>query len=173
VRSALEAAGIEFLDCDGVKKRVEEILIFQGPHACENFCNDLVTTGKDGVIAISRSQQMLVATLGLEQGTKMCDDLDNLSNARCLLSEIQGSHQLVPSFELRTIPKFHVGPSLYFVYADRYAVVVTDNGQSFRYVVFKSASLAQSYRKEFQVLWDMAFPLTFETLNSRSLSKTA
>ena len=164
VRAALERAGIEFTDCDGVKRRVEDIELLQGHCAGLRFCEDIFKNAdEDGVIAISKSQKMLMASLGLETDRPMIEELNGIQNAKCLLSELPVPGFTLPPFELRTIPRFHVGPTCYFVYGDRYAVVVTEDNQTFRHIVFKSPALAHGYRAEFLSLWNMAFPLTADT----------
>jgi transcriptional regulator with XRE-family HTH domain len=46
LRQALEEAGIEFTDADGVRRRQEEIRIYHGAHGCMSFLEDVVSTSK-------------------------------------------------------------------------------------------------------------------------------
>jgi transcriptional regulator with XRE-family HTH domain len=163
VRAALERAGIEFLDRDGVRRRADEVTVLQGPQACERFCADLFAAPDPDLVAISKSQEMLAASLGLPGDARGAENLAALAHAKALVSELPHPALVMPGFELRTIPTFRLGPTSYFVYRDRYVVTVTDDNRSFRYIMFKSPALAHAYRGEFRLLWDMAFPLAPET----------
>jgi transcriptional regulator with XRE-family HTH domain len=168
VREALENAGIEFLDCDGVKKRAEEVAVYQGHDSSQRFREDITGCGAVELIAISKSQTMFAASLGLQDLSQEA----GVQNAKCLVSEIHSPAASQAAVEFRTIPKFHVGPTCYFVYKDRYAVVVTEDNRTFRYIVFKSTALAHSYRTEFAALWDMAFPLNAEVRDAARRIRT-
>src|ERR1700679_3417067 len=53
LREALENGGVEFLDCDGVKRRIEEVAVYQGNDASDRFIGDIIQCDS-GIIAISK-----------------------------------------------------------------------------------------------------------------------
>jgi hypothetical protein len=51
------------------------------------------------------------------------------------------------------------------VYGNKYAVVLMERDDTFRFVVFKSANLAEAYQANFMSLWDSAPPLLVQVTN--------
>src|SRR5205823_2576347 len=84
--------------------------------------------------------------------------LSEIASIKCLLSDVPTEPLLLPSFQLRTIQKQFIGPASFFVYGNKYVVVLQESKSAYRFAVFISTSLAQDYKNHFFSLWDSAHP---------------
>ncbi|MDD5586877.1 MAG: helix-turn-helix domain-containing protein [Alphaproteobacteria bacterium] len=164
LRQAVEKAGLEFIEPDGVRRRVDEVKVLDGPDSCEDLLNDLIQTARkyDGEIAvITESREMMGKFLGVSNGNNI-DRLERLKNAavvKCLLFDTSEPPFPVPQFQFRTTPMGNISPTPYFVYGDKHALVMNEGSGHFRFVVFTWPSLAHSYRAHFHALWKHAEPV--------------
>jgi len=169
IRIAIENAGLEFIEPEGIRRRTDEVKVFQGPDSRDRFFDDMLQTIKEkggDIIAIFTSQEIMARSCGIPAGNvEWLAPLNEIADVRCLLPEAPEAALLTSTFEFRAILKQHLGPISYFVYGDRHAVVLVEGRASCRFVVFESASLAQSYRNHFIALWEMAPPIFVQVKN--------
>ncbi len=159
IRKAIENAGLEFIEPEGIRRRLDEVKVYQGPDSCDLFFEDVFQTIKeDGneVIALFKSPEImqqlcLAAHDSFEQ-------LGEFSSIKCLLSSVPERSLLVPQLQLRIIPKQHIGPISFFTYGGKHAIIMEQVNSTFKFVVFDMSSLAQAYRSNFFLLWDTASP---------------
>jgi DNA-binding XRE family transcriptional regulator len=169
VRKACEKHGLEFIDGDGVRRRMEEIKVYAGHDSCDRFFDDMLQTAQerdDEIVTVSRSQEMLCQSLGDEGITdpKRLRQLAEVTEVKCLLSETHPISFSMDTCQFRVSPKYHVGAASYFVCGDKYAVILSEDKSTFRFVVFKSMSMAQSARHGFLPLWHGAAPFVIQSL---------
>lgn len=164
IRKALEDAGIEFIEGDGVKRRDDEIKVYKGFGSCDIFYNDLLQTAKShdtDIYCIVKSQDVLMQACGIAD----CNDLEpfeilgQTTKVKCLVSEPSSSLIHIPTFEFRVIPSHYAGPTCYLGYGNKYAHIVQEGRNNFIYAVFHAALTAQSFRSHFLSLWNNASPL--------------
>jgi transcriptional regulator with XRE-family HTH domain len=171
IRRAIENAGLEFLEPEGVRRRIDEVKVYQGRDSCDLFFDDILHTvrEKNGtIIAIFKSVDTLTHVCGLVRDRfERLERVNDYADLKCLLSEVPNSALPVSSFEHRIILQQHVGPVSYFVYGDKYAIIQSTGHTAFRFVVFDSVNLAQSYRSYFFSLWELAPPI-FTQLKAQS-----
>lgn len=157
IRQAIENAGLEFIEPEGVRRRRNDVQIYQGSNSCDVFFEDMLNTVRDKgdeVLCVIKSQDMLARSCGAAN-VEQLKQLGEITTVKCLLSEAPNSSHVIPSFEFR-ITQYSSGLVSYYVYGDKYAVVLAEGNGAFRFIVFQSLSLSQSYRREFLVLWDKA-----------------
>jgi len=164
IRQAVENAGLEFTEAEGIRRRSEDIKVIQGPDSCDIFFEDLLQTIKTKgaeIAAIFGSQKLMAGSLGMIEGLNLSrlDELSALACVKCIFTEIAEPLSLLTKCQLRTLPKHTVSPVPYYVYGDKHALVLPEGLQDFRFVVIKSFSLAQSYRNHFNALWMSSNPL--------------
>lgn len=163
IRRAIENAGLEFVEPEGIRRRIDEIKIYQGRESCDMFFDDVLHTVKDKggtIISIFKSVDTLAQVCGLVRDHfKRLERLNDYADVKCLLSEVPKSVLPASSFEHRIILKQHIGPVSYFVYGDKYAIIQSTGHTAFRFIVFDSVNLAQSYRSYFFSLWELAPPI--------------
>jgi transcriptional regulator with XRE-family HTH domain len=163
IRRAIENAGLEFVEPEGVRRRIDEITIYQGRDSADVFFDDMLHTVKDKsstVISIFKSVDTLAQVCGLVRNRfERLERVNEYADIKCLLAEAPKSALPASSFEHRIILKQHVGPVSYFVYGDKYAIIQSAGHAALRFVVFDSVNLAQSYRSYFFSLWELAPPI--------------
>jgi len=164
VRLALEAAGIEFSEDDGVRRRSNELRILRGQDSASLFYEDLMETmkGTGGEIAIvMKSQDFLLQSCGIPPSGRM-DKINKLADhaeIRCILTEGFDLPFSIPETEYRTISKGVAGPVPYFIYGKKCALVLPYSDMSFKFVIFQTHDIARCYLQHFEVLWQSAAPL--------------
>jgi DNA-binding XRE family transcriptional regulator len=170
IRKACEKHGLEFIDGNGVRCRMQDgIRVYAGYDGCDRFFDEMLETAEvhdDEIVAVARSQDMLCRSLGDEGSTdpKRLSQLSEIVKIKCLLSEAHSISFSTESCQFRFSPKYHVGAAAYFICGDKYAVIMADDQGGFKFVVFESMSAAQSGRHTFQPLWHAAAPLVIQSL---------
>jgi transcriptional regulator with XRE-family HTH domain len=162
---AIEEAGLEFTEDEGVRRLRPDIKILSGTDSHEAFFDIMLraTKRKDGeIVGVLNSQDMMMQALGLE-GSKNYERLNNLlvsARMKCLLSESGEEPLTFPNCEFRMMPKYCNGSTPFFVFDNSYAIIVRPNGEgAFRFVIFKDLCLALGNKAHFDLLWEIASPL--------------
>lgn len=156
LRQAFENAGIEFQENDGVRRRSDEVRIYQGPDSCDAFFADMLQAAREkggGIACVLRSAEEMTGLFGRHGGLQK---LGGITPIQCILAGA-GAPPACESTKFRAVPKQQGGPVSYFAYGRKYAVVLAE-GDDFRFLVFSMPALAQSYRAHFLALWDNALP---------------
>jgi len=169
IRQVIESAGLELLDSEGVRRRREEVTIYQGVDSCETFFDDMLQTVKKkggDILCSVRSQELLLRSCGvsLQGKSRMLEKLTALASFKCLVAESATTPILKPALQFRMISKTHVGPMPYYIYGDKQALVLMESDVAFRFVVFQSASWVRLYREHFCLLWDHAAPVSNQNI---------
>jgi transcriptional regulator with XRE-family HTH domain len=160
LRKAVENAGLEFTNSQGVQRR-KDIDLFHGAESVGLLFEDIYRTIKanDGgeLIAMLKSQQVL---------SQLCDQAGKLGTknlqsfpTKCLLFENKQSKIGLPLCQFRWLPPNSTAPAIYFVYGNKFVFVDPEYKCGFRFVVMNSFSLVSSWRFHFLNLWNTAQPL--------------
>lgn len=178
VRKAFEVAGLEFTEGEGVRRRVDEVRIYQTSNSCDLFFEDMLQTVRDKggeVLVMIKSQDMLMHSCGVTdlKNPKQLALLNGTARVKCLLSENTTPLVCMPSFKFRMAPKHILVPSSYYLYGDKLVIVLCEGRTSFRFVVFAAAGFAQDWRTYFTSLWESAVPTSFETTQNSVLPRLA
>lgn len=164
IQQALEQSGIEFTGNEGVRRRYDEIRIYQGPNSCDEFFDDMLhAVNEQGgeVLCVLRSHEITTECCGITKtALGRFASISKITPVKCLVGESLESSLLSPSFQFRTILKQHAGPVSYFVYGRFYAVILAEDPP--RFVIFSSLSATLEHRSHFFALWDMAPPVFSE-----------
>ena len=163
IRQAIEGAGIEFLDSEGVRRRLDDVVIHRGANSCDLFFHDLIQTvslNNGEVLALFHSESMLAQCGGVtgRYNFKRLEQLQQTAHVKCLVSQAAESPLLPSLFQLRTDLKNSFISTSYFVYGNIYAIVQQESDRAFSFVVYKSAHIAQRYRNYFHERWDDSAP---------------
>lgn len=149
VREAIENAGLEFIDQEGVRRRLDEVKVYRGEDSLENLFEDIRQTikKKNGEIAaIIKSQDILTCLL----------QLNGLKDVKFILCESLQPFPVPLPFQFRVISKHYIDPVPFFVYGDKHALILNEGVGAFKIVVFQSVSIAQTYKNHFYSIWDKA-----------------
>ncbi|MDX9689760.1 MAG: hypothetical protein RBT70_04740 [Alphaproteobacteria bacterium] len=161
IYQAVEDAGLEFIDSDGVRRKLEDISVFCGIDGTDQFLNDIGETTR------SAGGELLIVASSLDElenvcGKGECPKLDGLLkkdaalSIKCLLMEVREPQLSTPHMQFRTISKQYVDSVSFYVYGDKYAVIPTDKDSCPKITVVKSTSVAESFRRQFFSLWEKA-----------------
>lgn len=161
---AIENAGLEFIDREGVRRRMDEVEIYQDADSSDSLFDDMLQTAKKQggqILCAVQSQEMLMMSCGAHGNDRAARMQRLLTHAdfMCLLPEGAKLAISTPQVQFRALAKPNIGPVSYFVYGGKHAIILAEGKDSFRFVVFKSPGLAHSYRAHFLMLWEKASPL--------------
>ncbi|MDR3450892.1 MAG: hypothetical protein P4M15_14325 [Alphaproteobacteria bacterium] len=142
---------------------MDDAAIYRGPDSCDCFFQDLMqTTGANNgeVLVVAPSQDMLARSCGAEgREFERLAKLQAIANIKCLVWETTPTCSSVSEFQFRALPKQQIGPTGYFVFGNKHALVLYKGAGVFQFVVIRCAAVAQDYRNHFFALWGMATPL--------------
>lgn len=177
VHRALENAGIEFLEGEGVKRRDDQITILKGPESCNKFFEDLLRTTVnkgDEIACIMKSPNFMMESLGAANGENH-DRLEALAQnatVKCLFSEIPATPFYLPPFQFRVTSGHCISPASFYVYGGKYAAVHQSMRSGVFFIIHDRVKDAAEFRSYFQLLWDnMSGPLNEQITNYQRKSK--
>ena len=160
VRDALQGAGIEFLGSDGVRKHTE---IFE---TVEHHGDDFINRLHDDLLFCLRGPEDEIVMYGLDDSLfpkHFPEEVYRWDEAvrtrkfkeRALIRE--GDTFINTNVEsYRWIPAEMFGMVPYYVYSDRIALIMWE---SKRVVIIRSQSVANSFRAQFELLWNISKPI--------------
>lgn len=177
IRNALEEAGLEFIEPDGVRRRPDEIATYQGINGAVDFFDDIhETIKKNGgdVVMIETSDVALVRWQRAD-ACKHFDrilDLNGSTTIKCLLTEVIDLPLSTPRLEFRFISKHYVDPMPFCVYGDKFAMVAAGNKSDSRIIVMRSPCAVHASKRQFFSMWDKATPLAVEKIGLDRVAKS-
>lgn len=167
IKHAIEGAGWEFIHPEGIRRRQNEIVIYEGVGGTDMFFDDVLDTVRQkggDVYGSIISQEMLTQSLGAhaKSNSDRLIKLNELARVKCLLSQPDEMPILLAGYQFRTVLRCYMSAVPYFVYGDRFVLVLPEGRDSFKYILHRSGSLVQHFRTRFLELWDVATPfMTF------------
>jgi transcriptional regulator with XRE-family HTH domain len=166
VRQALRDHGIEFLDGDGVRRQPEGLKDFMGTYSCDRFFDDVLKTVKEqgcDLICLIYSQDMLTKVSGMttrRANLERLDQVQKITNIKCILSDDIMPPLSPPSFEVRVLPEEPtIVPTSIFAYGDQLVFGYQDDKMHFAFVAFQRISFRRHYQSYFLPRWNIAKPL--------------
>jgi transcriptional regulator with XRE-family HTH domain len=166
IQNALQAAGVAFLGNNGVQKHSEvfEMVEHQGDDFMRRLNEDLFLCMRgpaDEVCMLGIDDRMYVKhapeesvnyydhqiKTGFQDRMLFCDDDD------FFISRLEACRWIAPQL-LGMIP--------YYVYHDRLAFIMWDTKRT---IIIRSRSIADTFRAQFDFLWQMAKPIPPESIN--------
>ena len=175
VRSAFEDAGLEFLDPDGVRHRTEDIAVYQGEDGTKEFFDDIYQEAcKDNkeIIQVWDSAQSIFEVLG-EYRQVHFDRMAALGSSvtvKCILTE---DFDFTPASycKYRLLSKHYVNSVPFYVYGDKYAIILFKTDPGPRIIVIHSRVASDAFRQQFNSMWDKATPLSKDSRTGALLNK--
>ncbi|HAX91042.1 MAG TPA: hypothetical protein DCY07_02390 [Rhodospirillaceae bacterium] len=168
VRRALEDAGLEFIDPDGVRRRPEDIVVYQGPDGLMAFLDDVYefSRKKGGeIVTLYASEKPFLKVLNPSEDRVHIDRMTQIKSNisfKCILKETPTKLDCAAYCEYRHLSKHYVNSVPFYVYGDKFASILFDADPSPKIIVIRSSQMAEAYRQQFHSMWDKATPLTTE-----------
>lgn len=163
IYQAVENAGLEFIDADGVRRRLEDITIFSDVDGIDRFFDDIKETVRskgENLLIVANNTDEFETICGKNKSQKLEDLLEAAPNLsiKFLLTEVVEPQHSTPRLQFRTISKQYVDSVSFYVYGDKYAVIPPDGDTLPKIIAIKSVSIAESFRRQFLSLWEKATP---------------
>lgn len=163
IRNVIEDAGLEFLDNEGVRRRFD-IVQYRGEDGCDKFFEDVVRTleKKGGALAgYVKSPAMLLQSFNIQEEDSLyrMDRLKKTAPIMCILSEPALAPFAITEVRLRRLGVPGSCPSFFYVYGNKYAIILPRENGNLHFVVFELTRLALAYQKYFQELWEQSLPI--------------
>lgn len=176
IRNAFENSGLEFIESNGVRQKPETIEVFEGSESLINFFDDIYhTTRRKGgdIITVATNPSLTWKMLG-EFGDVHRNRMHAIRNTftcRCLVTE-NTKDLPAPSYcEYHTLSKSYVNSISFYVYDDKCAIRAMSSDNYPRIVIVSSRSVADSFRQQFNSMWDKATPLNEVTYDKQEKRK--
>ena len=162
IAKALEEAGIEFTEGEGVKLRCQEIRLYKGSDSCDQFFDEIMHDVKDkesDVFAFIKSHDILTRYSGEPRRTNLerLIQLRSMIGVKCIMSDIRSPSFVLPTFEIRTVAKHAVNATSFFVYGNKMAFILLE--ADFTIATYYMPTMAREHRIAFMAAWDNALHL--------------
>ncbi|MFY9287541.1 MAG: helix-turn-helix transcriptional regulator [Alphaproteobacteria bacterium] len=157
VRRAMEGAGLEFLEADGVRRRTDDIVVYNGPQRITDFHNDIRRTiiDKPGEILIVKNADNNLRHLDCEdsQFFREIANTQDFVDIKLFLTETSSLFFDMPNCQYRFLAQDVANLIRLYVYNDKYAIVVPEAAPAPKIVVVHSYPIAQAARRQFYEMW--------------------
>lgn len=168
IRDALEKAGIDFLDGDGVKRRSDDIRTYKGPNGCNDFFAEMLRDIQDGgsdILVCVKSHDLLTRYSGdpCRNNLERLAQLHEITDVKCILTDTRSAPLPPLPFGIRLVPKMILSPSSFFIYGDKLAFMHMNICRELCITVLHEFSMAQDYRDAFMMCWTNTAPFQIQT----------
>lgn len=170
IRKAFEDAGIEFLPNDGIRKRSNEVKVFQGRTGFWEFYQDIhqVLREQPGEVVVSNvDEREFEKWLGSENLKNHLDIIKQIPGITYKIMIKEGDHYFLgtPDFsEYRWMPKDLFASIPFYVYGDKLAILLFSDQPTV--ITLDYPGVAEAYRSQFDAIWNVS--LKPETLVKKS-----
>lgn len=157
-RSVLEANGVEFLENEGVRRRPQDIEVFEGKERFQDFLHylrdHLALNGGEVCISVNDERRLQACYVDIEAyraEMKKWSEL-KLISGRILATE--GNFKKTWSALRRRKKSDHMPQTSFFVFGDNLALVALEHDPSPYVVLHKSSPFAAGYKIDFNSAWE-------------------
>ena len=162
---ALEIAGIEFTDSNGVKERKGDVRMLRGHKGVMEWYEDLYTVGehdKRPFLLSNVNEDAFLKIIGRDFLEKHRNKVKKLELRYKILVK-EGNTNFISSDwgEYRWTPKEVFGHAQFFVYGDKLSILMFEQ-EIPEIIVIHYPEVAESYRLQFQMVWNNAYPVNNE-----------
>jgi transcriptional regulator with XRE-family HTH domain len=173
IRKAFEDTGLEFIEPNGVRQRPDHITVYRGREGARDFFDDVYNTvrqkGCEVVLVCPSASQYLSNVLGDYRDihvARMAAIKNKCDFVKCILIEDVSPLWAAPYCEYRRISKNYVNSVPFYVYDDKYAIIVPETELAPKITVIRSHAVAEAFRQQFYSMWEKATPLNGKGLLS-------
>lgn len=166
LHDTLEHHGIEFMQSYGVRLRAKDFKDFTGPESCDQFFDHVIKTLKERggeFIGIIREQGMLAKVSGIQRRSNIerLEQVHEITNVKCLLTETVKPSFDAPSFDMRQLPEDTSSlPASVFAFGNQWVMgYPDDNDACITYIVIQQMKFVQAFHHYFYPLWHRAEPV--------------
>jgi transcriptional regulator with XRE-family HTH domain len=166
IREIFEGAGLAFLENSGVQKRTDTIIKLEGYNDFKHFM-DQVYEAATKPYSLDGTKPICICNLDNSLFRKHMKDyyavhverLKKLSGLqiRSLAAEVDSNHAAGASYlQYRYLKELKSVVAPFYVFGDKFALIDFDVPEPPKILLVHSASLAKSYRDQFNIMWNSA-----------------
>ena len=160
IQSALEEGGVQFISGLGVCLREEifEVHKYEGAEFIAKLHGDLLSCmkGPEDSVAMCSVDERKYAQNSAEETMRYFNHFKATGFKERILIRQDDTFLLSPPETYRWISPELIGTIPYYVYKDRFAMIMWE---SRRTVIIRNQSIADTFRRQFDFLWNIATPL--------------
>lgn len=176
IRRAFEAAGISFLEGEGIRRERMDVKVIDGFDSCEVFFDTVLHTIKrkgGELLGVFKSQETMIKSFASNNDLALSrlESISVHSDIRCVLAGMEGAAMPIQKCKTRIAPRNSAGPSAYFVYGNRQALVHKDKNGDHKFIILNDIEIALSARECFFGLWETGEPLATSIDYERMMEK--
>lgn len=158
----LETAGVQFLEGNGVKFKINNIEVFEGPQRFDEFFEFIFEHLKDygGDVCVGSADERLYIKYrkNPELHRMRMRKLMKMRKISYRILTLEGDYHLTGSTyaKYRWIPKDSFAPTSFYAFGECLALISFVHDPAPYVVLHKSGPFAEAYRRAFDVAWEKA-----------------
>jgi len=164
---AFAVHNVVFTDNEGVQLKRDAVIRFEGVEGFKQFMDDVYNAAKDPSAASGGDKPICVSNVDDRLFMKFLGDymsfhagrMDELKNVRVRALVQEEDNFVIPDSkypEYRWSPKQTHGTVPFYVYGDKFAILLLSEEKDIQIVAISSAAVARAYRDQFEQLWQTA-----------------
>ncbi|MEJ0063480.1 MAG: helix-turn-helix transcriptional regulator [Alphaproteobacteria bacterium] len=159
--TALEKAGIEFTENNGLRQRQEhhDIITFTGPNFIRDLDEDIMTVlhkPEDEIVGSTYDDRKWIEYAGVTNPAYV-EARTRIKWKERFLIPATASFITSPPKSYRTLPEPVFGKMNYEIYGNRLALI---EWEAMRVTMIKNHMVAETFKKQFNALWSIARPFS-------------
>ena len=178
---AFAAHDVHFTENEGVEIRRDEVVRYEGDEGFRRFIDDVYEAAKLPEAHAGGSKPIYIGNVNDHFFTKHMGDylaphierMNAIKNLKTrILIQVYPQSLTVDELkngsyrEYRIYPQKLAGNVPFYVYGDKFAILIFDESKPPLIVVIASSVVANAYRQEFLGVWEAAKPLDFQKKHS-------
>jgi transcriptional regulator with XRE-family HTH domain len=158
IEQAFDNAGLEFIDPNGVRQRPDDITVYQGEEGTRDFIDDIyaVSLEKGGEIVQVWNSAYSIFELMPEYRAIHFARMQAIRErivVKCILTE-NLIFTPAPYCQYRSLSKHYVNSVPFYVYGDKYAIILFKDLPSPKIIVIHSRLASDAFRFQFTSMWE-------------------
>jgi DNA-binding XRE family transcriptional regulator len=181
------AQNVEFMENEGVRRRTDAVVKFDGREGFKKFMDDIYEAAKDPSATIGGDKPICVSSFDDREFDKHLGDyymqhakrIMDLKNVKVRVLVQEGPFHCFPEErtgtggyrEYRYNPHQAGGSVPFYVYGDKLGIMIFEKEKAPQIVVICSSLVAKTYREMFDVLWQAAQPCIEKSGNGKKIGR--
>lgn len=157
IKKTFEDAGIEFGDRESVRRKSENVTFLEGKEGIEHFFETVYLTAKNDpreILVSGVDEQDFVNIRSKENSDRYRRKMEKIKNLqfKVVVRDSDPNPVATTYITYRSIPDDYFSSVPFYVLGDRLAIILW---KSLRIIILNDPEIADAYRKQFKVLWEI------------------
>jgi len=161
------AYDVEFTENEGVRRRREKITKFEGHNGFRKFMDEVYAAARDPSAALGGNKPICVSNVDDRLFVEHLGDyskvhvqrMNALKNVKVRVIVNEQNFYAIPNgkyLEYRYSPKQGISSVPFYVYGDKFALILFNEDPSPQIIVISSELASKAYREQFDILWQIS-----------------